>query len=884
LPPSAAPVGRKVAIYAAAGAACLLVRAALGGATWRGDPALHAIAETGNVMLALAVAAIALVRFYSRRSTAFLLVGAGFLSTALLDAYHAAATSGWFLARHPDALAVASPWSWFASRLFLAVLIWASSLRGRGGRPSPFSLGGAFALMGGTAALCLALLTVVPLPGAYVPGLAVPRPAELLPGLLFAAAFVNYLRRGGWRRGGFEHWLVLSLVFAACGQIAFMAFSERPFDALLFAGQAAKSLGYVTVLTGLLISMYALFRRADRSVAELARINAALQREIAERTRAEEDRDRFFGMSLDLICIAGTDGYFKQLNPAWERTLGYSLAELTARPYLEFVHPDDRQGTASESQRLVLGGATLDFENRYMAKDGTYRWLSWRATPVPGSGLVYAVARDVSERKKIEQMKDDFISIVSHELRTPLTSIRGALGLLAGGVVGGLPDRAAALVDIADKNSERLVRLINDILDVENIESGQMRFRFAPLDLTQLVEQAIEANRAYAQPFGVELRLTGREPGLRVMADADRLLQVLANLLSNAAKFSPRGRAVEVEVTRRGSRACVVVTDSGRGVPPEFRHRVFEKFAQADASSTRQKGGTGLGLSITRAIVERHGGRIWFESEPGVRTSFLFELPEWCAPEPLPLAPVVPRVLVCEDDPDVARLLAFMLEREGYGADVALSANEARLLLGERAYAAMTLDLRLPDQDGASFLQELRRQPGTRELPIVVVSARAEEGRMQLDGGAIGVVDWLVKPIDPEQLAAAVRRAVLGARRQVARVLHVEDDVDLLHGIAAILGGDAEVAAARNLKEAREQLARTPFDLVILDLALPDGSGLELLPLLGRLSPPPPVIIFSAHEVDLQVAGRVESVLVKSQTTSGQLLQAIRAALPQPVQ
>ena len=363
--------------------------------------------------------------------------------------------------------------------------------------------------------------------------------------------------------------------------------------------------------------------------AELARVNDALKAEIEERARAEGERDQFFDMSLEMLCIAGTDGYFKELNSAWERTLGWTIEELKARPFVEFVHPDDRDTTAVERQRLRMGSSVIDFENRYQTKDGGYRWLSWRSSPEPERGLIYAVARDVQDQKEVEQMKNDFVSVVSHELRTPLTSIRGSLGLLAGGVAGELPEKARSLVEIAARNGERLGRLINDILDIEKIESGKMGFRFAPVELGPLVEQAVESNRAYAEAYGVELRIAGTLPEARVWADADRVLQVMANLLSNAAKFSPPGEEVEVAVERLDGNLRVAVTDRGKGIPPELRPRLFEKFVQADASSTRQKGGTGLGLSISKAIVERHGGTIGFESEPGVATAFFFDLPEW---------------------------------------------------------------------------------------------------------------------------------------------------------------------------------------------------------------------------------------------------------------
>jgi signal transduction histidine kinase len=228
--------------------------------------------------------------------------------------------------------------------------------------------------------------------------------------------------------------------------------------------------------------------------------------------------------------------------------------------------------------------------------------------------------------------------VVSHELRTPLTSIRGSLGLLAGGAAGDLPEAARSLLDIAASNCERLVRLINDILDMEKIESGKMAFVPEPVALAPLVEQAVLSNRAYAHGFGVEIRIEEAVPG-RVLADADRLHQVLTNLLSNAARHSPRGAAVEVRVRRAAGRLCVSVADRGAGIPPEFQPRVFEKFAQADTSSTRREKGTGLGLSISRAIIERHGGRIWFETAPGAGTTFSFELADLDAGPVLPSSP-----------------------------------------------------------------------------------------------------------------------------------------------------------------------------------------------------------------------------------------------------
>lgn len=241
---------------------------------------------------------------------------------------------------------------------------------------------------------------------------------------------------------------------------------------------------------------------------------------------------------------------------------------------------------------------------------------------------------ELIERKRMETLKNDFISVISHEVRTPLTSIHGALNLLKSGLGGELNAQGVKLLDAAYRNSQRLVRLVNDLLDLQRIESGTMTFNLRPVELRSLLEQSIEACQGHAGQLGIRLVLQRAPAGVRVRVDSDRMMQVMTNLLSNAAKFSPRGETVLVEAVRLDRRVRVQVTDRGPGVPADFRGRIFQKFAQAAPSLER--GGSGLGLSISKAIVEHMRGHVGFESEPG-RTTFYFDLPEWkprAAPRP----------------------------------------------------------------------------------------------------------------------------------------------------------------------------------------------------------------------------------------------------------
>ena len=485
------------------------------------------------------------------------------------------------------------------------------------------------------------------------------------------------------------------------------------------------------------------------------------------------------------------------------------------------------------------------------------------------------IASDISERKKIERMKSEFISTVSHELRTPLTSIRGALGLILGMASAGLSDQARLLLDTANRNSERLTLLINDILDLEKIESGRLEFNFKPLDLIALAEQALAAIEGYAHQHQVRLRIAESPAPAHVLGDEHRLLQVFANLLSNAIKYSPPKGEVEVSIAPRDINYRVSVRDRGRGIPQDFRGRIFQRFAQADSSDTREKGGTGLGLSITKAIVERHGGTVNYTSEEGAGSEFFFDLPVWQEAVMQPHAvDDRPLLLICEDNSDVAMILAKLLAGEGLVCDIAASAATAKLLLDKKTYRALLLDLSLPDMDGLTLINELRENKATRQLPIVVVSGRAEEGRATWKGDALAVVDWLQKPVDQARLTRAVRQALTRTARP--HILHVEDDPDIIQITQALVEPVGEYTYAATLGAARALLATRNFDLVLLDLTLPDGSGMELLEVIhGRV----PVVVFSGQEPDAALSQRVAAALTKSRTSNEELLATIHRVI-----
>lgn len=432
-----------------------------------------------------------------------------------------------------------------------------------------------------------------------------------------------------------------------------------------------------------------------------------------------------------------------------------------------------------------------------------------------------------------------------------------------------------ALVGPDKDNCERLIRLINDILDMEKIESGKMTFQLQVIDLMALIEQTVKANEGFAAQHGVRLQIVSPLPGAKVHADSDRLAQVLTNLVSNACKFSPAQSSVDIAVSETGARFRIDIIDHGPGISNTFRERIFQKFSQEDSSDMRQKGGTGLGLSISKAIVAGLGGEIGFETEVGKGSTFYFYLPQWRETTAVPAARA--RLLVCESDTDTGKRLQAMADKAGYDADIAGTADEVRSLLKQRRYSAMTLDLELSANDALALVRELRADPATAGLPVIALSADGEEGKQQADGGYLSVVDWLSKPIDEKRLLADLQSVQCGGARP--RILHVEDDADVRNVVAAIAREIADFAAAGTVAEARTRLEREKFDLVLLDLGLPDGSGWELLPLINGLVPPVRVVIFSAQDADHGKDVLPYAFLVKSQTSEQRLIEVIQEAM-----
>jgi len=384
-----------------------------------------------------------------------------------------------------------------------------------------------------------------------------------------------------------------------------------------------------------------------------------------------DDRNRLFNLSLDMICVTGFDGNFKELNPAWEKNLGWSNTELMAKPFLDFVHPEDHPATINACERLAAGEVLTNFENRYLCADGSWKWISWNTYPLVEEGLMFAMARDITAQKMLEQnirerseqlesansefqamneelkaqqqelaesnqrlaevsrTKSDFLANMSHELRTPLNSVIGFSEVLLDQMFGPINDKQQEYVTNILSSGRHLLSLINDILDLSKVESGKMELELSAFSLRDTLDASLTMLKEKAMKGGIDLQLDlAPEADVSIVADQRKLRQILINLLSNAVKFTPAGGSVTVQA-RPASGDCIEITvaDTGKGVKAEDIPRLFQAFTQLESAYTKEFAGTGLGLALTRKLVEMHGGRIWVESEFGTGSRFSFTIP-----------------------------------------------------------------------------------------------------------------------------------------------------------------------------------------------------------------------------------------------------------------
>jgi PAS domain S-box-containing protein len=559
------------------------------------------------------------------------------------------------------------------------------------------------------------------------------------------------------------------------------------------------------------------------SAAELAAIAILRQREQDELARSEAralhafqvERDTarnfttFFEVSLDMLCIRDMDLKFVKVNQAWEKALGYSVAELEGAAMLPLIHPDDVSDSHGHMQRLFVEDEVMGFVNRYRHRDGHYRHLEWRARRV--GDMVFGVARDVTERLALEaemnaarqaaetanQAKTDFLANMSHEIRTPLNGVIGVVGALGRTE---LTPAQREMVDLIDTSGATLERLVSDILDLSKIEAGRLEIEHRVFDLGRELGGLIDLHQLRAQEKNLSFKVSyGERARGAFHGDSTRIKQVLGNLLSNAVKFTAQGEVrlsidvAEPDAPGQPCRMTVEVADTGLGFDAETGANLFQRFSQADATITRRFGGTGLGLSICRSLVEMMGGEIAAQSEPGQGSLFRVTLPlsrqgsleaydagalgpgrEADAGLGQPLAdrdePL--RILLAEDHPTNQKVVELILAP--YGVEITIVENGALALdvMQTNDFDLVLMDMQMPIMDGLAATRAIRqdeaRLGGQARIPIVMLSANAMS-QHRIDAMAAGADLHVAKPVTPEALIGGIGEALEMAAAWAAR-------------------------------------------------------------------------------------------------------------------
>ena len=644
------------------------------------------------------------------------------------------------------------------------------------------------------------------------------------------------------------------LGYAPVSKFGWAVIYRRPAQQALAAAWRLRQRSLSTSLYLLLVYLATatlaalLARRQGKLVVANQKLNHELEGHIAEATRAREELDRFFTLSIDMLCIVGFDGYFKRLNPTWEKTLGHATEDLLATPYVDFIHAEDRESTVREAEKLRAGAETISFENRYRCRDGSYKWLLWSATPLPRQQMIYAAARDITERKRAEEtlklakeeaervsrFKDQFLSTMSHELRTPLNAVLGFSDLLTDARYGPLNERQRRYITHIHTGGQHLLRLINDILDLSKIEAGRLELAIENVPVERTIREVLDVVRPLAEKKSQTVSYEA-EPTLAVRADSTRLKQVLINLVGNAIKFTPNGGSIKLAGRLIEGKVRLEVRDNGPGIPPEEKKRIFEAFYRLHQSAKTQEG-TGLGLAITQRLVELHGAELGLESQPGQGSCFYFSLPFVPALADVPRRQSesqrrddgIPRIFVIEDDPVAAQLIQSQLASSGYEAIVCEELSRAVEIAARLRPDAITLDLLMKPTNGWELLLQLKNEPVTAQIPVIVITIVDQPAL----GTTLGADEYLVKPVEQSALRAAIERC-LAAREglKLARpVLVVEDDAATREVIAELLSRQGyAIATAADGAQARAWMSAYLPALVILDLMLPKVSGFELL-------------------------------------------------------
>jgi len=866
--------------------------------TWQGSIQLHTLMEAIATILAMFIGVLSLLRFYSKGGTDFLVLGAGFIGIGLLDGYHAIASSVWLEPYLSSELSSLIPWSWFASRLFLSVIILLLYYIRRCETKSKFSNKNlpsiiySFIII--TAFLSFIFFTLTPLPDGYFSGPIFYRPEELLPAVFLLTAVTGLLKQGEWKTSAFTHWLVLSIIVNLVTQLVVMPYSASLFDIQFNTAHILKILAYLCLLTGLCISVFRAF------------IDADLQSDIRKRAQrsleSSEIRNRTIMNSLvDGLISINDKGVIENINNSACELFGYSKLEVLGKN-IKLLMPEPYHGEHDSylsnykktGKKQVIGKVRHVTGRRKNASIFPMD-LSVSEMAIAGKTKYSAIIRDDTERQHNEnelinaknqaqsaaEAKSNFLATMSHEIRTPMNGVLGMVELLQDTPLN--PQQEDIIKTISDSGNS-LLEIINDILEYSKVEAGKIELELITFNLERTIYDVTRLLLVKAEEKGIELIFYYHTDCPKyVIGDAGRIRQIMLNLVGNAIKFTNEGQVVvEAKCLNQNDKnlhISIEVVDTGIGLDNESKGKLFDSFTQADNSTSRTYGGTGLGLTISKRLVELMNGKIDVDSKSGKGSRFWIEIEliKTTPPEKLETIDLSnERILIVDDNPLNLKILREQLNKLHMLVDETSRPQEVIELLKNAKqlgspYKLAIIDNMMPMLCGADLGREIMKHEDIKHIPLILLTSATGLGDAAIFKD-IGFSAYLTKPILSDLLYKTLTR-VLGLKddnndifltrhtvledelenhrknlQLCANVLLVEDIIINQKVAIGLMGGfDFTIDIANNGKEALDKYSNNKYDIILMDCQMPVMDGFEATRMIRETNQTIPIIAVTAN-------------------------------------